>query len=52
VLEEFSARCTPAEAPSVARALSGFLARHGATPAAQQRTKTASWLDELRRARS
>ncbi|MDF2980072.1 MAG: hypothetical protein K0S40_4800 [Actinomycetospora sp.] len=52
VLEEFSARCTPAEAPSVARAVSGFLARHDATPSAQQRTKTAAWLDELWRARA
>jgi hypothetical protein len=52
VLEEFSARCTPAEAPSVARAVSGFLAQHGATPSRQQRTKTTAWLDELRRATS
>ncbi|WP_433782802.1 hypothetical protein ACQPX6_23245 [Actinomycetospora sp. CA-101289] len=51
VLEEFSARCTPAEAPSVARAVSGFLARHGAAQSACQRTKTAAWLDELLRAR-
>ena len=52
VLEEFSARCAPAEAPAVARAVSRFLVRHGATPAAQQRTKTAAWLDELLRATS
>jgi hypothetical protein len=50
VLEEFSARCPPADAPAVARALAGFLDAHGATFAACQRTKTAAWLDELVRA--
>lgn len=47
VLEEFSARCVPADAPAVARALGVFLDLHGAEPAASQRTKTAAWLDEL-----
>ncbi|PVY96027.1 hypothetical protein [Actinomycetospora cinnamomea] len=47
VLEEFSARCPPGEAPTVARALAHFLSAHGAAPATRQRTKTAAWLEEL-----
>jgi len=52
VLEEFSARCPPADAPAVAGAVAGFLAAHGATPAEDQRTKTATWLDQLARTAS
>lgn len=47
LLEEFSARCAPAEAPIVARAAALFLAAHRLVPAARQRTKTAAWTDEL-----
>lgn len=47
VLEEFSARCPPADAPVVARAAALLLAAHRLAPAAQQRTKTAVWTDEL-----
>ncbi|GAA4741138.1 hypothetical protein [Actinomycetospora chibensis] len=50
VLEEFSARCAPAEAADVARAVTRFLALHDAAPAQEQRTKSAAWLDELLRA--
>ena len=50
VLEEFSARCLPADAPAVARAVTTFLVAHDAVPAASQRTKTAAWLDQLLRA--
>ncbi|GLZ47718.1 hypothetical protein Acsp06_39030 [Actinomycetospora sp. NBRC 106375] len=47
VLEEFSARCLPAQAPEVARASAYLLAAHRLTAAASQRTKTAVWADEL-----
>ncbi|MHC1559656.1 hypothetical protein ACR9E3_11905 [Actinomycetospora sp. C-140] len=47
VLEEFSARCLPAEAPEVARASAYLLAAHRLTAAESQRTKTAVWADEL-----
>jgi hypothetical protein len=47
VLEEFSARCLPGEAAVVARAAALLLAAHRLAPAAQQRTKTAVWTDEL-----
>jgi hypothetical protein len=47
VLEEFSARCEPGDAPLVARATAVFLTAHRLIPAAQHRTKTAVWTDEL-----
>lgn len=47
VLEEFSARCPPRDALVVARAAAFFLAAHRLAPAAQHRTKTAVWTDEL-----
>ena len=47
VIEEFSARCPPADAPTVARAAALLLAAHRLVPAAQHRTKTAVWTDEL-----
>ncbi|GAA4889752.1 hypothetical protein [Actinomycetospora straminea] len=48
VLEEFSARCAPADARVTAEAVAGFLTRHGLTPEPPHRTKTAVWADVLR----
>lgn len=50
-LEEFSARCVPAEARRTAEAVAVFLATNGLTPAPPHRTKTAMWTEQLRRAR-
>lgn len=51
VLEEFSARCAPADAPLVARAAALLLTTHRLTPAPRQRTKTGVWAEELMSAR-
>jgi len=51
VIEEFSARCAPAEARRTAEAVAVFLATHGLAPAPPHRTKTAMWSEQLRRAR-
>lgn len=47
ILEEFSARCPPADARLVARAAALLLAKHRLTPAARQGTKTAVWTEDL-----
>lgn len=51
VLEEFSARCAPADARRTAEAVAVFLATHGLAPAPPHRTKTSLWTEQLRRAR-
>lgn len=51
VLEEFSARCAPADARGTAEAVAVFLARHGLAAAPPHRTKTTMWTEQLRRAR-
>ncbi|MDD7939239.1 hypothetical protein PHK61_12515 [Actinomycetospora lutea] len=51
VLEEFSARCAPADARRTAEAVAVFLAAHGLAPAPPHRTKTTMWTEQLRRAR-
>ncbi|MDD7965282.1 CYTH domain-containing protein [Actinomycetospora lemnae] len=50
VLEEFSARCAPADARVTAEAVAGFLTGHGLVPEPPHRTKTAVWADVLRAA--
>ncbi|MFC5138824.1 hypothetical protein ACFPK1_11320 [Actinomycetospora rhizophila] len=52
VLEEFSARCAPADARRTAEAVAVFLATHGLAPAPPHRTKTTMWTEQLRTARS
>ncbi|GAA4915770.1 hypothetical protein EV188_104405 [Actinomycetospora succinea] len=50
VLEEFSARCAPADACRTAEDVAVFLATHGLVPAPPHRSKTTMWTEQLRRA--